>query len=90
MKKNSVYRLRSRAQMKSPKIRLVKCTLVSRCLTPLLPFRSIYQAYKVPSSVSQFPLFPTNSYGVNTYDVFHTKGIPYKKGQYDIDTSTFI
>lgn len=41
--------------------------------------RSIYQAYKIPSTVSQYPIFPTNSYGIDTYDVFHTKGVPYRK-----------
>lgn len=41
--------------------------------------RSIYNAYKVPSSVSQFPIFPTDGYGIRDYDVFATKGVPYKK-----------
>jgi hypothetical protein len=31
------------------------------------------------ASVAEHPIFPTNSYGIDQYDVFATKGIPYRK-----------
>lgn len=41
--------------------------------------RSIYQMQKMNSSASQHPIYPINSYGVDTYDVFPNKGVPFKK-----------
>ncbi|XP_063727752.1 uncharacterized protein LOC134855224 isoform X2 [Symsagittifera roscoffensis] len=46
--------------------------------------RSIQMAYKggfgsSAASAAQFPIYPTNSYGIEQRDVFHTKGVPFRK-----------